>query len=142
MANYFLMVGKEENWQTALNYGLWVSKRKNPIKNIKTGDKVIAYLSDHKCAFFGIFEAISNFYQDGALTQFDVNPSEYPYRVKIKPEKILENPVSIRPIINALSFIQDSKKWGIYFQNPIRQISGDDYEKILSHITTFTKNEK
>lgn len=37
MTDYFLMVGKEENWKIALNDGLWVSKRKTPLKNIKAG---------------------------------------------------------------------------------------------------------
>jgi len=130
------MIGKEDNWHTALKEGLWIAKRKNPIRSIKKGDLIIAYLSKHKCAFFGVFKATSDFYQDGTSTQFDVNSTEYPFRVKIEPGKILDKPVSIRPIIKDLSFIKNPEKWGRYFQAPIRQISREDFERILSYIRT------
>lgn len=51
-------------------------------------------------------------------------------------EILLEKPVDIRPLINKLSFIKNPVVWGVYFQQSPREISKDDFEKILSYIKT------
>lgn len=134
MINYFVMVGNEDNWKIAVSSGLWVAGRRKTMKEVKKGDKIIAYLSLGWFAFFGVFRATFDSYKDDSPTIFEVNPRKYQYRVKIAPEILPENPVSIRPLINRLSFIKDPDIWGAYFQNSVRKISKEDFEKILSHI--------
>jgi len=126
------MVGNEDNWQAAKNEGLWAASSKKTMKDVAKGDKIVAYVSGW-CAFKGVFRATSGFYQDKTPI-FGYERGIYPYRVKITPEILLENPVSIRPLINKLSFIKDAEIWGAYFQQSVRKISREDFEKILSHI--------
>lgn len=135
MTNYFIMVGNEDNWKMAVESGFWaVGRGKRTMRKVKKGDKIVAYLSLGMCAFYGIFKATSDSYHDNTSPVFGLNPRKYPYRVNIAPEILLKKPLSIRPLINDLSFIKDSEIWGAYFQQPVRKISKEDFEKILSYI--------
>jgi len=46
----------------------------------------------------------------------------YPYRVKIKPIKIFDEPVEFKPLIPKLSFIRNKDKWTGYVRLPMREI--------------------
>ena len=135
MANYFIMVGNEDNWKMAVESGFWaVGRGKRIMRDVNKGDKIVAYLSRRMCAFYGVFRATSDSYHDDTSPVFGLNPRKFPYRVNIAPEILLEKPLSIRPLINELSFIKDPDIWGAYFQIGIRKISKEDFEKILSRI--------
>jgi predicted RNA-binding protein len=131
------MIGNEDNWKRAVTSGFWaVGKGRKLARSIRKGDKIIAYLSLGPCAFFGIFRATSNFYYDNMTPVFGLDPRKYAYRVNIAPEILLEEPLSILPLIQELNFIKDPHIWGAYFQQSIIKIEGDDFEKILLYIKT------
>jgi predicted RNA-binding protein len=53
------------------------------------------------------------------------NDTFYPFRRNIAFEKVV--PVSIRPLIEKLSFIQDKQKWGFIFRRGMFEIPEADF---------------
>jgi predicted RNA-binding protein with PUA-like domain len=53
--------------------------------------------------------------------------------VMIENYEFWKEPVDIRKVLGRLSFVKDSKRWGIYFKGGIVKISKKDYDKILRY---------
>jgi len=51
--------------------------------------------------------------------------------VIIKNFRVWDNPVDIRPLIGKLSFIKNTKYWGVYFQGGVVKLTKEDYQKIF-----------
>lgn len=135
MTKYWIMAGDIDNWKMAVESQFWAVGRRI-MKNVRKGDKIVAYLSHGVSAVYGVFRATSDPYYDNTSPIFGLGPRKYPYRVHIMCELLLEKPVDIRPLIDKLSFIKNPVIWGAYFQQSPREISKEDFKKILYYIKT------
>ena len=94
-------------------------------KKIEPGDKMLFYLSgDNNKKFIG----------SGVLNSiFEENTLLWNY-VDIKDVDIFKMEVPIKPLLEKMEFIKNTKYWGLYLQNGIVKISKEDYERILNQL--------
>ncbi|AUC76188.1 EVE domain-containing protein [Olleya sp. Bg11-27] len=110
-----------------------------PLKKIKKGDYVIYYSSKtyfdkkDKCQeFTAIGQVKSN-----TIYQFEMTPDFCPFRIDIDFKKSKD--LSILPLINNLSFIQNKQKWGYPFRWGTLQINDSDF-KLISNLMLHEKD--
>lgn len=107
MKNYYLVSSNKLNYLICIKHGLWGS-RTNKLKNWNIGDQIVLFVEKNVVA---LAEVISEPFQDETKIWFD---DEYPYRVKIKFNYILQEsdwiPVgSVKDILIG----EYGKKWGM-----------------------------
>ena len=136
----WLCVTTEANWNVVKEKNVWgVGERfKNTIQKVKPGDKLIFYVMQTKknkdiipSRITGIFEALSEPYRDPTKI-FKPYGSEqtFPYRVKLKPIKILEKPINFKNLVPKLSFIKNKQRWSGALRRAMIEIPEKDYQTI------------
>lgn len=135
--NYWFCVTNERNWEIVKKHNTWgVSERnKSRIDLVEIGDILVFYVKRKKIA--GIFKTTSK----SSKVQkkiFDTAgfPEEetFPYRIKLEPLVLIENPIPFEKLIPKLRFIIKKSQWPTYLRRAMRTISEDDYETIVSFI--------
>lgn len=138
--NYWMCIVNRKNWEIIKDSNIWgVSERhKHLISLVKNGDKIIFYIT-REMVFSGIYEAISKVYldKDRLFEPIKAYKAEvFPYRIKIRPLKIAEQPIQIKSLIPDLEFITNKEKWGGHFiGKAMRILSKKDY-LLLNHMIT------
>jgi len=136
MVSYWLCITNEENWKVIKNTHIWgVSDRhRKKIERVRIGDFMIFYIKPVKIG--GIFKVISEPFESGKalFTWQGVSGQEvFPYRVKIKPVILPQEPIEFRPLIQKLRFIRNKRLWvGHILGKTMRLIPKEDYELIKS----------
>jgi hypothetical protein len=112
--------------------------KEGPLKQMQPNDWIIYYSPTLK---FGGKEPCKSFtaigqVEPGEPYQFQMSDDFIPYRrnVKFFPAKV----VSILPLIDSLTFIQDKKKWGFPFRRGCFSISESDFITIATQIEMIT----
>src|SRR5207249_4015704 len=106
-----------DNWGTIKSQKVFATDSKSTIGKVAAGDRLLFFVSG-TYSIRGIFEAISQWSK--------VTTPRYPNELK-EGKIIYSNEVKIQPVAlgvadlrkikQALSFIEDKQKWGIYFQS-------------------------
>jgi predicted RNA-binding protein len=104
------------------------------LKRLKKGDWIIFYSPK---TFYKDGEPLQAFtaigqVKDEELYQFEMAPDFVPWRRNIDFRKCKE--VSIKPLIDNLSFIKDKTHWGFMFRFGMFQIPEEDFELIKNAI--------
>jgi predicted RNA-binding protein len=60
----------------------------------------------------------------------------FPYRVKLKPVKIFDEPLDFKTLIPKLEFITNKKQWTGHLRTAMRTIPEEDYEYIMKAAET------
>lgn len=112
--------------------------KEGPLKQMRPNDWIIYYSPTLK---FGGKESCKAFTAIGQVETGDPYPFQMsedfiPYRrnVKFIPAK----EVSILPLIDSLTFIQDKKKWGFSFRRGCFSISESDFSTIATQMEMIT----
>ena len=135
---YWIVVGSEENMLIAESRGFDVfgfkSTRRNEVSRMRQGDRLIFYLTKIM-KFGGIAEVTSEYFEDHSKVFKSEKKSgeDYPFRLKTKPEIILEPDqyLDAREIAPGLAFTQRwGDNWRLAFQGNLHEISEEDYEWI------------
>lgn len=103
-----------------------------PLKRMKQGDWLIYYspkMSLHGTQKCQMFTAIGEV-KDDRIYQIEMNPDFVPNRRDVDYKNCSE--ISILPLIEKLSFIEDKKHWGYKFRFGILEIPNADFELISS----------
>ncbi len=141
---HWLCITTEDNWNIVRKRNIWgVSQRhKNTIANVKQGDKCLIYVMSTKKnqetippRIVAAYEVISEVFEDRSrIFKSPPGKSEtYPYRIKLKPIKIFDEPVDFKSLIPELKFIKNKKRWTGHIQGKaMRRIPKEDFELILS----------
>ena len=137
MVNYWLCVTNEENWRVVKARKLWGVSNRNRrlIERVKPGDLLAFYVMPKKIS--GIFEAASEpFESDEKVFSWGEFGREelFPYRVKLEPVNVPEEPVSFEELISRLGFIVNKKGWTGYLRRAMCIIPKEDYETIQSSL--------
>ena len=110
---------------------------------VKLGDKVLIYLKQRRSKdkiveprIVAVYEVVSEPFKDStrifSSKGMRSSGETFPWRVKIKPVKIFENPVEFKQLIPKLKFITNKKKWtGHLMGKAMREIPKEDFRLIV-----------
>jgi len=138
---FWLCVTTEDNWRVVRERLVWgVAERfKGAIQRVKPGDKLIFYVMQTKkgdkvvpSRVVGVFEVVSEPYRDSTkIFKAYGTESTFPYRVRIKPVKIFDEPLLFKELIPKLGFIRNKQRWSGYLRRAMFEIPEKDYKTIL-----------
>jgi len=133
-----------ENWEVIKKKNLWgVPKRnKNSIERSSPGDKILIFVRQENLgddilpsAITAAYEITSKPFEDQSevFKKPPTMPGEevFPYRVKLKPVKIFNDPLDFKTLIPKLEFITNKKQWTGHLRTAMREIPNEDYEFIM-----------
>lgn len=138
-----------ENWEIIKKKNLWgVPKRnKKSIERSNPGDKILIFVKQESVgdtvlpsAITAAFEIRSEPFED--VSQVFIKPltmpgeETFPYRVKLKPVKIFDEPLDFKSLIPKLEFIANKKQWTGHLRTAMRTIPEDDYEYTMKAAET------
>lgn len=143
MANYWIVVGSDDNFKTAQQRGFDIfgfkSTRRRESAQMRPGDKLVFYLTGIM-KFGGIATVESEYFEDHTpVFRSTKRPQEdYPFRVRVQPEIILEREryLDVREIAPGLQYTKKwpAEHWRLAFQGNLHQIPQEDYQVIASLI--------
>lgn len=109
-----------------------------PLKKMQAGDYVIYYSGkkyfnqDDKCQAFTAIGRVKN----GCVYQVEMSPTFTPFRIDI--DFLPSKEISILPLIEDLTFIQNKQKWGYPFRWGTLSISKADFQLIAGYMLNDT----
>jgi len=137
---YWLCVTSEDNWRVVKERNVWGVGEwfKSVIQKVKPGDKLVFYVMQTRknkdvipSRITGIFEAVSEPYKDSTkIFKPYGSESTFPYRVKLKPIKILKKPINFKELVPKLSFIKNKQRWSGILRRAMVEIPEKDYKLI------------
>ena len=140
---YWIIVGPTENFDKTRALGFTVqgmkSRHRKKAEQMKPGDKLIYYLTGIK-AFGGVVTVTSNYFEDHDIIWRSTNKKrqeeDYPFRVKIEPDLVLDPDeyIAAEPIARAMTYVQrwPADNWTLAFQGNVHHIDEHDYDLIRS----------
>lgn len=108
--------------------------KSSSLKRMKAGDWIIYYSSKHQfieanpCQMFTAIGKVVDDY----MYEFDMGNGFIPFRRNIDFYPCTE--VSIHPLINKLSFIQNKQRWGYPFRYGHLKINKEDFSLIANNM--------
>jgi len=135
MANYWICVTNEENWNVVKKQNIWgvTDRHKRQIEQVRPGDYLVFYVMPLRIA--GVFMATSDGFESSerifSWGEFG-RPEIFPYRVKLEPIIISNKPLQFKELIPKLKFITNKKMWTGHLRRPMRTISKEDYKTIVA----------
>ena len=133
---YWLCVVNEENWNVVKKRNVWGIPEKRgrlQIEAVKPGDYLIFYVMPKRIG--GIFRVVSEPFEskEKIFSWADFGRAEvFPHRVKLEPNLIANQPVSVEKLIGKLSFTKGRKHWSTSLRRAMLQIVKADYESIYA----------
>ena len=129
---YWIIVASKDHLQRGLDGGFIQANhgKAAPLKRMKPGDWVVFYspkLEYEKPEKYQHFTAIAQI-ADDRIYQHDMGDGFIPFRRNVR--FLPAHDVPIRPLINALTFIQDKSHWGAPFRFGTLQIPEEDFKLI------------
>ena len=129
---YWIIVASKDHLQRGLEGGFIQANhgKAAPLKRMKPGDWVVFYspkLEYEKPEKYQHFTAIAQI-ADDRIYQHDMGDGFIPFRRNAR--FLPAHDVPIRPLIDALTFIQDKSHWGAPFRFGTLQIPEEDFKLI------------
>ncbi len=139
----YIVVGGPDKYEKTRALGFTVhgfkSTRRKMAMGVRPGDRILFYLTGLK-QFAGCVRVVSEPYEDHELIWTNAKkPNEdYPYRVRIEPEIVLNDPqfVDAEPVAARMTHTKrwPREHWPLAFQGNLHRISLEDYELIVSEL--------
>jgi len=146
MTNW-IVVGSAENLEIAKSRGYdmfgFKASRRRETATMKPGDKLIFYLIG-VMKFGGIAEITSEVFEDHTpVFKSEKKAAEdYPFRVKMKPDRILDADqwLDVKDFATRLEMTRKrGEYWRLAFQGNLHQIGEDDYKEISDAVDAASK---
>ena len=149
-ADYWIIVGSPENFATSREHGFTIqgmkSRHRKKAEQMKPGDKIVYYITGIK-AFGGVATITSGYFEDHTLIWRSTNKNrqdeDYPYRVKIEPDVILDEGeyLPAEPIARGMKYVQKwpAENWTLAFQGNVHHIDTEDFTLIHDAIQESAK---
>jgi len=137
--NYWLCVTNEDNWNVVKKQKVWGVPEKRGSRQIvavKPGDFLVFYVTPKRIG--GIFKAVSEPFEskEKIFNWADFGREElFPYRVKLEPTVIAEEPVPFDKVVKKLSFTRGIKRWSVLLRRAMFKISAKDFEVIEGFVS-------
>lgn len=137
---YWIIVASREHVKTgeAGGFAQACHGKATPLKKMQTGDYVIYYSSKKyfnqtdKCQAFTAIGKV----KDDHVYQVEMSPTFQPFRIDM--EFLPSKEVSILPLIEDLTFIQNKQKWGYPFRWGTLAINEADFQLIAGYMLNDT----
>ena len=134
--HYWIIVASRDHVQAGVRDGFAQANhgKSSPLKRLHAGDGIVYYSSKET---YGEEAKCQKFTAIGTVKDDDVYVGEmgndfHPARRNIDFQK--SEDVSILPLIEKLTFIQDKKHWGVPFRFGFLQIPREDFELIAAQM--------
>ena len=143
----WLVTGSPENFGRTRDLGFSVQgfksrQRKNVLERMRPGDGLVYYLSGVQ-AFGGTVTIESEGFEDHEVIWQSKPGEDYPYRVKISPDVVLDEEqwVPSEVVAPGLAYVQKwpAEHWKLAFQGNLRQIPDEDYAALRQAIAAARK---
>ena len=138
MTRYWINTVSLEHVQRGVEGGFTQADhgRDTRLRHLEPGDR-IAFYSPRTAMRSG--EPLQQFTALGTVTgestyQVEMSPDFHPWRLEIGFEEVTAAP--IRPLLEELSFITDTKRWGFPFRRGLFEIPESDMDLIRRAMTT------
>ncbi len=136
---YWLVVTSPENFKNDRDklgfkfQGLPHRFRKQ-VQRMQPGDGVVYYIM--KIQKFGATATITGTYYEDSTKAWTDEDEMWPARCPSKPNYVLNDDelLDAKKLVTDLSFIENKKNWGTYFQGSIKQIPEEDFKFIESEM--------
>lgn len=142
MVQRWLCISTRANDEVTRKKHIWgVAKRfVNTIGRVKKGDTLLMYTMQEiidreviPSAITSIYEAISDVYEDESLLFSHPLRSPgnevFPLRIKLKPVKVLAEPLPFKPLVPEMSFIRNKVMWSGSLRTAMRVIPEEEIVK-------------
>jgi len=145
----WIIVGSPDNFAATRSLGFTIqgikSRRRKSAQAMKPGDRIVWYITGAK-AFAGYATITSEYYEDHTPIWKSRDPKkdaeDYPYRVSIQPELVLDEDQYIPAEPVALQMAHVAKwpaaNWTLAFQGNVHTIDDDDFELIEDALRAAT----
>ena len=137
----WIIVGSPDNFAATRSLGFTIqgikSRHRKKAETMKPGDRIVWYITGVK-AFAGYATITSSSYEDHTPIWKSRDPKkdaeDYPYRVKIQPELVLEDGefIPAEPIARQMTYVAKwpAANWTLAFQGNVHKIDDDDFALI------------
>lgn len=118
------------------------SRRRPTAQQMKPGDKIVYYITE-VVAFGGVVEVTSECFEDHELHWTSKPGEDYPWRVQIKPEVVIEDRelwVPADELREQLEFPRKwpAENWKLAFQGNVRAWPENDYQAVRKALVAAT----
>jgi hypothetical protein len=139
--NYWIIVGSPDNFARTRELDFTVqgikSRHRKKAEKMQPGDKIVYYVTGLK-AFAGIATITSPYFEAHDVIWSSADPKkgaeDYPYRVGIEPDVILEEGsyVDAEPIARQMEYARKwpAENWTLAFQGNVHNIGEGDFRLI------------
>jgi hypothetical protein len=143
--NFWIIVGSPDNFARTRELGFTVqgikSRHRKKAERMQPGDKIAYYVTGLK-AFAGTATITSPFFEAHDMIWASADPKkaseDYPYRVNIEPDRILEEGswVDAEPIARQMEYARKwpAENWTLAFQGNVHSIGASDFGLIQQAI--------
>jgi len=140
---YWIASSNRDNAEVVREKHIWGVPRRNwsLMHRVKSGDKMLVYVRGEQkgetalpSAITGAYEVVSDPYEDETpifLTPRHMGNEVFPFRMKVRPVAIFDEPLEFKPLIPDLKFITNKKMWSGHLRVAMREIPEEDYRLIL-----------
>lgn len=137
----WIIVGSPDNFAATRGLGFTVqgikSRHRKKAETMKPGDRIVWYITGQK-AFAGYATITSSSYEDHTPIWKSRDPKkdaeDYPYRIKIRPELVLDDDAFIpaEPVARQMTYVSKwpAANWTLAFQGNVHKIDDDDFNLI------------
>ena len=144
---YWIIVGSPDNFAKTRELGFTIqglkSRHRKKAERMKPGDKIVYYVTGLK-QFAGISTITSPYFESHAPIWKSKDPKkaaeDYPHRVKIEPDTILEEGhyVDAEPLARQMTYVAKwpAANWTLAFQGNVHEIGVDDFALIEAAIAS------
>jgi len=145
----WIIVGSPDNFAATRSLDFTVqgikSRHRKKAESMKPGDRIVWYITGVK-AFAGYATITSDYYEDHTPIWKSRDPKkdaeDYPYRVKIQPELILDEGAFIpaEPVARQMTYVAKwpAANWTLAFQGNVHKIDDEDFNLIERKLRSAT----
>lgn len=148
---YWVVVGSPDNFARTAARGFTVqglkSRHRKKAERMAPGDKIVYYLTGLK-ALAAVATVTSEYFEDQERIWESGNPKkateDYPFRVRIEPDLILNDPdfVPAEGVARRMEYASKwpAANWTLAFQGNVHEIGRADYELIRGELETAARH--
>jgi len=141
---YWIASSNRDNAEVVRVKHIWgvPGRNRSLMHRVKPGDTILVYVRQERegdsilpSAITGAYEVVSEPYEDHSplfVTPRHMGNEVFPFRTKVRPLAIFDEPLEFKPLIPDLKFITNKKMWSGHLRVAMREIPEEDYQLIMS----------
>ena len=149
-AQYWMIVSSPENFRKTREHGFSVqgikTRHRRRVETMKPGDRLLYYVTG-RMAFAGTVTLTSPMFEDHTpLWRTARRDEDYPWRVRIRQDSVLEEPewISAKELAYRLEYVRKwpPEHWTLAFQGHVHQLPQKDFKLIEDEIKRLKRTRR